>query len=400
MTKNTTTTFKQIDCHKGNSLIYKEPNGGSLFIGGWTHDASFDWNTHVIDLTGSEHKLGNVAVPFDDTSKAFMPFIGQSFAGWLSLPFPDFGVPSNIQTLPQWQGITNTIREILRKETNVLVACHGGHGRSGLFCAIVGYLLNIQHDRTWASPVEKIRDLHCSLAVETYGQEQFVYDVLGLDIKVTRTYAESFPTTYTYKECPLCGTQSMFVSDFGMCMGCQEKMKKGDFGAIPVRLDLTLEDIKNHGLVTHSCTIEKCMGIWKAEKCGHTVHDMVIYEGWCTTCWDKHQEEIEFAEKQLDNEREDGYREDDKCCMCDKPTIYAKKYGICYECQDDVAMSGQAEEVHNSITDPYRAVKHHCSEYNCIGVMIADKCKHVVHNREIEDGLCPSCLVLKKRGVQ
>lgn len=398
MTKITaaTTTFTSKNCHKGNTAIYKEPDGGTLFIGGWTNDATFNWNTHVIDLTGSEHKFFNVPLPMDDASKAFMPFLGQSYAGWLSLPFPDFGVPSKINTLAQWKGIAETIQNILKKGTDVLVACQGGHGRSGLFCSIVGYLLNIDNDRTWNSPVEKLRKLHCPSAVETYKQEKFVYDVLGLKITITQEFDDDiYPssTMWNYKPCPICNTQSMFVDECGMCMGCQTKAKNGEWGKIPVRRDLTLKDIAGKGMVPHTCTIEKCMGIWKAEKCGHIVHDMVIYEGWCTACFDKHQDEIEFAESQLEKEQPfDGFIKEDTCAICNKESMYSQTYGICWDCQEEIIISGQADEVHNSITDPYRNVPHTCdSGAFCVGVVIADTCKHVVHNREIEDGLCPNC---------
>jgi hypothetical protein len=399
----TTTTFKQIDCHKGNSPVFTQPNGGTLFIGGWTRDASFNWNTHVIDLTGQEHKFNTIPMPFDEISKDFMPFVGQSYAGWLSLPFPDFGVPSQIRSFSQWEGIASTIRKLLISGKDVLVACTGGHGRSGLFCAIVGYILDGGNDVSWESPVEKIRDLHCHEAVETYGQEKFIYDVLGLDIQVTRSYATQSHqmTGMTYKACPICSTQSMFVSEKGMCLGCEHKAKNGDFGIVPVRTDLTLEDIKNKGKVPHECTTEKCMGIWQASKCGHIVHDMVIYEGWCTTCWDKHQDEIVFAESKIKGEEwddDDGWDENDTCAMCGKGSTYAKKYGICYECQEAVVTTNIADEIHNSITDPYKAVNHACrAGVQCIGVVIADNCKHAVHNREIQDGLCPACFSLKNK---
>lgn len=406
MTKitQTTTTFKQIECHKGNSPVYTEPNGGTLYIGGWTRDASFNWNTHVIDLTGSEHKFATIPMALDETSKEFMPFVGQTYAGWLSLPFPDFGVPSRINTFEQWHGIAMTIRKLLQDKKDVLVACTGGHGRSGLFCAIVGYILNDGNDISWESPVEKIRDLHCTDAVETYGQEKFIYDVLGLKIQITRAYAtQSFTTLYTYKNCPICNTQSMYVDEKGMCLGCETKAKNGDWGVIPTRTDLTLEDIKNKGKVEHTCTTEKCMGIWKASKCGHIVHDMVIYEGWCTACWDKHQEEIQFAESKIGNEwdENDGWDENDTCAMCGKGSTYAKKYGICYECQEAVTDTQIASEIHNSITDSYTAVNHSCRHgVQCIGVVIADNCKHVVHNREIQDGLCPACFSLKSNKAE
>src|ERR1044072_1716955 len=184
----TTTTFIKKDCHKGNTEIYTEKNGGTLYIGGWNNEATFDSNTYVIDLTGNEHKYWDIPIAYDEGSKAFLPFIMKAYAGWLSLPFPDYGTPKGMNTLEQWVGISETIRNILKQGNDVLVACLGGHGRSGLFISIVGYILNINHDKSWSSPVEKVRKIHCYEAVETIAQEQFVYKVLGLRIKITHSY--------------------------------------------------------------------------------------------------------------------------------------------------------------------------------------------------------------------
>lgn len=407
MISKTTTTFTTTKprCHDGNTPIFELENGGTFYIGGWSNGAVFDWNTHVIDLTGSEHKFQDIPFAYDDSSLEFMPFLGRSYAGWLSLPFPDFGTPSKIRTLEQWTGIAETIKKLLEKGVDVLVACHGGHGRSGLFASIVGYIL---HDGQgeWASPVEALRDMHCNEAVETFAQEKFVYDILGLNIQITHSFDRDdiwHSGINRYLPCPLCGTQSMFVEDQGMCLGCKTKFE--NMGkAIPVRRDLTLEDIKGGGLVKHECDKgEKCIGVWKAETCGHIVHDMVVYDGWCTSCWDRHQDEIEYAEKQIAKETPqtttlDGYEENGVCAICENPTIYAKRFGVCYECSDDIIKTGRADEVHNTITDPYKAVAHKCNDdVHCTGVVTADICKHVVHNREVEDGLCPSCLVNSKK---
>ncbi len=393
--RNTTWTTKK-DCHKGNTLVYREQNGGGFYIGGWTNGATFDYNTHVIDLTGSEHKYWDIPFAYDTASQAFMPFLSRSYAGWLSLPFPDFGVPAKLNTREQWDGIAETIKTLLKEGKDVLVACHGGHGRSGLFCAIVGYILNIKTDRTWNSPVDKIRDIHCSEAVETFAQEQFVYTILGLKINITRSYVQDDDDLYgwgarasTYKACPICKTQSMFVGDTGMCLGCKTKFEN----IAPMRSDLTLKDIANKGLVEHTCTDERCMGIWKATKCGHVTHNLIIYEGWCQSCWEKIEEEQEFAEQKLQKE----HAEIDPlevCPLCGTNSMYAKKFGICYDCSESLVTTGNVDMVHNSITDPYKAVAHTCKdEVHCIGIVMADQCSHVVHNREVEDGLCPSCRI-------
>lgn len=392
-------TYKR-DCHTGNSLVWKHPRGGSLFIGGWNQGATFDWNTHVIDLTGSEHKFWDIPLAFDESSKAFMPFLQQAYAGWLSLPFPDFGVPKGLNTREQWDGIAATIDNILASGKDVLVACHGGHGRSGLFCAIVGYLLGVTKDRSWASPVEKLRKLHCDGAVETFEQEKYVYTILGLQIQVKHTYiANDTWGNYTYDSCPICGTQSLFVKEQGMCLGCRDKYKL----LAPVRDDLTAEDIQHKGIVEHSCKREKCVGIWQASKCGHVTHDMIVYDGYCQTCWTKAQEEVAWIDEHKDEIAEATdvatQKWSGRCPLCGGFTMYAKRFGVCYDCSQKLVESNGVDAVHNSITDPYKAIPHECDEVSCTGIVMADVCGHVVHDQEIEDGKCEACLIDEaKRG--
>ena len=402
--KATQTTFKK-DCHKGNTAVYKETNGGTLYIGGWNNAATFDWNTHVIDLTGNEHRFWDVPVAFDAQSQEFMPFLMKAYAGWLSLPFPDFGVPAGMKTLEQWKGIAQTIKNILQKGNDVLVACHGGHGRSGLFVAIVGHIL---HDgkNGWKSPVEKVRTIHCVEAVETYAQEKYVYDILGLRIKVAYQMYEDddpyfgygrgsvvsggvpVPVGQVFKACPICGTESLYTEKWGFCMTCRNAHEKN----APVVDDLTLEDIATNGKVAHTCTNEKCLGIWTASKCGHTTHDQIIYEGLCEECYKKMEDDAAYAEKMVDA---GAFGE---CAMCHAFTSYGKDYGVCYECAEKLTGHELVSQVHNSITDPYVAVSHSCdADHQCVGVIQADVCKHVIHNREVEDGLCPLCLARKEQ---
>lgn len=349
-------------------------------IGGWSNDAVVDSNTHVIDLTGIEHKYYEAPLPFDKVSEKFLKYIEPVYKGWLSLPFPDMRTPTNITTYKQWKGIAMTIREILKQGTDVLVACHGGHGRSGLFCAIVGYILGAKTDKGWDSPVEYVRKIHCSEAIETFNQEKFVYDILGLDIKPTRTYgtvvSNSAPAA-TFKPCPICGTQSTFIDSNGMCLGCKAKYEPR---AKKVH-NITKEDFSNIAL--HDCPNEKCMGLWKADICGHVVHDMLVIDGLCERCF-----ELAEAETSQLNATKDTFG---KCSICGKNTTWGKAFGVCYECQEELVKAGNVDTIHNSITDAYRAIPHYCEHELCNGLVRADKCMHVVHNQEIQDGYCEYC---------
>lgn len=404
-----TGTLNSYKCHSGNTAVYTEPNGGTLYIGGWNNQATFDWNTHVIDLTGTEHKYWDIPVAFDERSKDFLPFLMKSYAGWLSLPFPDYGTPKGMSTRQQWEGMAATIKSILQEGKDVLVACLGGHGRSGLFVSIVGYILGHKTNRAWKSPVEHIRQIHCDEAVETYAQEKYVYDILGLNIKINHVFGNDFDYGYsrgtvamygdyavagsTFKLCPICGTQSLFVDDYGMCNTCMKSYQTD----APVRDDLTLQDIENKGLVNHSCPDDKCMGIWTASKCGHTVHNQIIYEGLCENCYNEQEKENSWADK-----HEEEHNPSEPCALCGKSGVSSDKFGICFECSSKLIQGKLVDQVHNTITDPYKHIAHsNCDDHMlCVGIVQADVCQHVVHNREVEDGMCPSCFELKNGGHQ
>lgn len=374
-------------CHNGNTKLYTEPNGGSLYIGGWSTGATFDWNTHVIDLTGTEAKWADMPIAYDDASKEFLPFVSSGPAGWLSLPFPDYKTPDGLTTRAQWDGITNVIRKLLKSGRDVLVACHGGHGRSGLFCAIVGYLLTDGTSADWESPVEHIRKVHCCDAVETLSQENFVYGILGLDLQPTRTYVSAMAATKS-STCPVCGlTNSVYTETNGMCFQCITKFKD----SAPVVRDITEDDIKK--VLPHTCTAgADCIGIYKASVCGHVVHDMLVIDGLCEQCaWEAEQKAKGPVVEQDPSEY-------GKCTICQRESLFGKKFGVCYDCAEELMEQGRVDNVHNSVTDAYRYIEHTCStETFCEGIMRADVCGHVVHNQYIEDGKCEYCLALQDK---
>jgi hypothetical protein len=163
---------------------------------------------------------------------------------------------------------------------------------------------------------------------------------------------------------------------------------------IPTKDNLTAKDLDT-GSIEHVCTDEKCVGIWKARKCGHIVHNMLIIDGFCEVCFEANEEaeKIIAAVKKNDLPVVDGFIEDDPCAFCGKITMYSKKFGVCYECQEEAITQGLVDSIHNSLTDPYHAVSHDCNDVSCYGIVQADVCKHVIHNRDVEDGKCPSCIV-------
>lgn len=394
-------SFQRYTCHKGNTKLYTYPGGGSLYIGGWANGAVYNYNTYVIDLTGLEHKFSDAPTAYDETGQKFLQFVAKPYAGWLSLPFPDYKVPTNIYNRQQWEGIADTIRGILSEGKDVLVACQGGHGRSGLFVSIVCYILAIREDATWASPVEKVRQMHCDEAIETYAQEKYVYDILGLKLTARQVFdddvyyygrAGNTPNYVDkFKVCPICGCESLFVDDYGMCKTCHDKY---DLFA-PVRDDLTLKDIEHKGEIDHSCTSERCMGIWKASKCGHTVHDQIIYDGLCEVCYKKY-EDMEAYGKIADAQVEQNAQFQEECAVCGGISTSSMTRGVCYPCASDLLKANVVTPVHNSITDPYKFIQHpHCEDHNmCVGIIQADQCLHIVHNREVDNGLCPSCYAI------
>lgn len=372
-----------VKCHSGNTAIYT--NGGTLFIGGWSNAASVTNNMHVIDLTGLEHKWYDIPTAYDKQSEAFLQYTSP-VKGWLSLPFPDYGVPTNLNTKKQWQGIANEILKILKKGVDVLVCCTGGHGRSGMFMAIVGNLLH-KGRNGWEHPVEKVRSLHCQNAVETSAQEEYVYKILGLSLPLSKTYVSKVSS---FQKCGICGTQSIYVEECGMCVTCKNKFAP----LAPVRYDLTVEDIEHP--IEHTCDEgENCIGIYRAEKCGHTVHNMIVAEGLCEICsWKAAHPTTEPAETK--EEIPAGAAKSDnlyaECAICHRSSYFGRLYGVCWDCSDELKQMGKVDYVHNSITDPYRAVVHTCkSDVHCVGIMAADVCKHVVHDREVIDGLCSAC---------
>ncbi len=278
MTTNAIKTYAP--CHSGNFNLYT--NDGSLFLGGWNKGASFDKNTVVIDLadkvvpTKIKTKLG--LATFD----RFLPRTGTQFKDWLTLDLTDYGVPA--YDADDWSALCMDVVDILGTGTDVLIACEGGHGRTGMVGSILGYMLL---DGDWkVNPVYALSVVYCNQVIDTENQENYVYKILGLDLKADPSrYAKAYTKQATkYDACPFCNTESWNVDTYGLCYTCQAYYE----GLIKKAATKTGKDIHSIKIKPCKCGAKKCDGVFMS-KCKHIVHDQSeSFEAECNYCFSLH----------------------------------------------------------------------------------------------------------------
>jgi protein-tyrosine phosphatase len=157
----------KMNCHKGNTVIASrrlDNTSNFLMIGGWSRDAYTSSNMTVINLTGFAKK-------FSDRS-----------SHWYDFKITDYDIPDWHEFF--WRQLADLVYFHL-KQGDVLIACQGGHGRSGTVATVVAGLLQDKTDFTlvdgeeyFDNPLKWIRKVHCVHAVETYAQEKLVLETL------------------------------------------------------------------------------------------------------------------------------------------------------------------------------------------------------------------------------
>jgi len=182
--------YQRAPCHKGNNRLFTlgEKDGG-LYIGGWSRGAYPGPSWAVIDLSGDGklYDFSPVEALNKSGQKAFAGSLRAasseySIGPWLSLPIRDFGTPRELDR-PYWLALASDVKTLLETGTNVLLACYGGHGRSGMVACILTGLL--RPDLTADDPVHWLWENYCSEAVETRGQELYIYKILDIDPPAT-----------------------------------------------------------------------------------------------------------------------------------------------------------------------------------------------------------------------
>lgn len=144
----------------------------------------------VIDLTGTTksddfdeklpiepaNDLANVA--FSEVFKVAENYIRKA-GPVLNFSIPDFSIPDWDKDI--WIALVESIAALLDEGTDVLMACQGGHGRTGLTAAIVVYMLDktVMEDM---DPILWVRKQHCHKCVERYSQIDYIYAMLDLPV--------------------------------------------------------------------------------------------------------------------------------------------------------------------------------------------------------------------------
>jgi hypothetical protein len=90
----------------------------------------------------------------------------------IKIDWPDYGVPMVGKN--GWEALVKDLENINGK---VIVACTGGHGRTGTTLAIIGYLSG-RWDKA-INPIRHLRGIYCDKAVESYEQREYVYEMTG-----------------------------------------------------------------------------------------------------------------------------------------------------------------------------------------------------------------------------
>jgi len=337
--------------HSGNFSLYKpEEVPAALYLAGWTRGASLHGISAVIDLTGTQP----VHFPSLVMGVGFTKFLEKQPV-WMAFPIKDFGIPN--QRKEDWMNLALDILDLLKDEKSVLIACAGGHGRTGLVGSILGNLLKVPGYDT--DPIGTLRASYCKEAIETREQENYVLRMCGLpekaappssytSVPVTTTTTPAAKQKLHEHRCDRCGR--LTPRSTGVCESCQAKLQK-------------LCTVNNRILIHRKrpdvcavCNKKGCHGI--VAKCGHIVHsirdvDVTHTSGGiiCYDCFTKNHE----AHKAEDEEKADSEsksptvkvehtkREENTeeqrffCPVCANP---CRENAICHACEAELIDAG------------------------------------------------------------
>jgi hypothetical protein len=135
----------------------------------------------IIDLTAAKTNSADIE-PQDEIARAGFPSLLSHVAeetaelGLLHLYIQDFSVPTWNAKL--WKPLVVDIKALLRSGTDVLVACAGGHGRTGVAVSIIAHMIDpllVGND-----PITWVREKYCEKIVENDKQIKYIFNTLKL----------------------------------------------------------------------------------------------------------------------------------------------------------------------------------------------------------------------------
>lgn len=174
--------------HEGKEIVY-EYNGKKIYASSWNglKEYSGDWEL-IIDLAGNVRPSPG-ASPFIKkiSSERFNSLLGHTIQAEtrvipsevLALDWNDMGIPP--VTYDFWVELWRMM------PATTVVACMGGHGRTGTCIAALMIVSGLDY---WTT-LETVRKQHCDKAVESLKQEQYLHalyiedlerQLIGLDV--------------------------------------------------------------------------------------------------------------------------------------------------------------------------------------------------------------------------
>ena len=220
-------------CHPRRNNAVFVYGKATLFAGGLGKGAVIRPGMAVIDLAmmADERDLANIFPVNKEAEVAFKRTLKpeRKTTPVLNMYIPDYAVPMWGREV--WTDLAADLMELMDNGMDVLVACMGGHGRTGMAVAILAGLM--RPDIIGDDPLTWIRTVYCWEAVETLDQERYIFEMLEIDTpeylvdyKVQaeveyhaseKDYDEKFPM------CQKCGGKGFDETDTGdwdVCRTC------------------------------------------------------------------------------------------------------------------------------------------------------------------------------------
>lgn len=193
--KTTTTTWKgskhvsKAACHAGQNLVFTTDTDIEVYGGGRNRTGGWDKMSFVPDLAMGPSETLVFSIKANDNTEVPEGWACEQFVGTTELPppiialdFPDFGTPKVGAEF--WYALAQDVIE--KGIMSISTQCAGGHGRTGVQLCILYDLLNTHAAgkpyKDAGELVLLIRDLHCSHAVETKEQQQYIADVCDIPL--------------------------------------------------------------------------------------------------------------------------------------------------------------------------------------------------------------------------
>ena len=168
-------------CHTGNPVVFTIDDV-TILAGGHSRDGGWHRMSPLPDLAlGPAQVMDRAQATVVPDGFTCQGHIGGS-AKMISIDWPDFSIPQDVGR-EFWLALVDDIKRLGIK--TISTQCVGGHGRTGVQLAILGYLMGAipsPHDNDAGSIIKHVRDIYCHHAVETGKQQEYVAMCCGIAV--------------------------------------------------------------------------------------------------------------------------------------------------------------------------------------------------------------------------